>query len=126
MTFGSPRCIDVKYDAEAVRAMLRLLEASPMPEKTSIDAHEPWKLGMEIDYLKKLREMFLTEWSWDVLEKKITKFDNYVVHYERDGYSMDLHYVHVRSKRTDAIPLILCHGWPGTSRYLPLIFYWEI
>ena len=58
--------------------------------------------------------MFLIEWSWDSLEKKIESFDNYLVHYEREGDALDLHYIHVKSPRSDATPLILLHGWPGT------------
>ncbi|OCB86967.1 alpha/beta-hydrolase [Sanghuangporus baumii] len=93
--------------------MLSLLQDSPFPDKSPIDANAPWKLGMDVEYLKKLKHMFLTEWSWSSLEKKIAQYDNFVVHYEHGGDALDLHFVHVRSPRSDAIPLMLLHGWPG-------------
>ncbi|KAL5532403.1 hypothetical protein ACEPAF_5973 [Sanghuangporus sanghuang] len=114
MSFGVPRRIEVKYDAQTIQNMLTLLKAAPLPDKAPVDAAGPWKLGMDIDYLKKLKTMFLTEWKWDSLGKKIAKFDNFLVHYEHEEDTFDLHYLHVKSQRRDAIPLILCHGWPGT------------
>lgn len=117
MTFGNPKRIEVKYDAATVKNMLTLLEASPFPNKAPIDANEPWKLGMEYEYLKAMKTKFLSEWNWESLEKKIAKMDNYMVHYEHEGDALDLHFIHMKSKRSDAIPLILLHGWPGTLTY---------
>ncbi|KAL5505042.1 hypothetical protein ACEPAH_7705 [Sanghuangporus vaninii] len=114
MAFGVPRRIEVNYDEQTVQNMLTLLKVAPLPDKAPVDAAEPWKLGMQIDYLKKLKTMFLTEWKWDSLRKKIANFDNFLVHYEHDEDAFDLHYLHVKSQRSDAVPLILCHGWPGT------------
>ncbi|EJD06707.1 alpha/beta-hydrolase [Fomitiporia mediterranea MF3/22] len=114
MAFGTPKRIDVKYDAETVGNMLSLLKASPFPDRAPIDADTPWELGIEYEYLKKLRETFSTQWRWESLERKIAKFDNCLVHYEKDDDVLDLHFVHAKSSRSDAIPLILLHGWPGT------------
>ena len=120
MGFGSPNRIDVKYDATTVQNMLELLKASPFPDRAPIDADTPWKLGIEYEYLKNLRNTFLNEWKWESLEKEIGKFNNYLIHYEHEGDVLDLHYIHVKSSRSDAIPLILLHGWPGTRQRGPL------
>ncbi|KAI5120952.1 hypothetical protein M0805_001657 [Coniferiporia weirii] len=114
MAFGIPNRIDVKYSPSAVENMLALLRASPFPDQAPIDTAEPWKLGIDYAYLKNLKTRFETEWDWTVLEQKIARFDNYLVHYEHEGDALDLHYIHVKSARSDAIPLILLHGWPGT------------
>ncbi|KAI5120954.1 hypothetical protein M0805_001659 [Coniferiporia weirii] len=114
MVFGVPNRIDVKYSPSAVENMLALLRASPFPDQAPIDTAEPWKLGIDYAYLKNLKTRFETEWDWTVLEQKIARFDNYLVHYEHEGDALDLHYIHVKSARSDAIPLILLHGWPGT------------
>ncbi|EJD04933.1 alpha/beta-hydrolase [Fomitiporia mediterranea MF3/22] len=114
MAFGDPKQIHIKYDDAVVKDMLYLLQTTPFPDKAPIDANTPWELGIEYEYLKKLKHMFQTEWSWKALEEKIAKFDHYLVHYEHEGDALDLHYVHVKSPRSDAIPLILLHGWPGT------------
>ncbi|EJD04934.1 alpha/beta-hydrolase [Fomitiporia mediterranea MF3/22] len=114
MAFDTPRRIQVKYDEAAVKNMISLLQAAPFPDRAPIDASTPWEFGIEFDYLKKLKHMFEAEWSWKAFEEKIAKFDHYLVHFENDGDVLDLHYVHVKSPRSDAIPLILLHGWPGT------------
>ncbi|KAI5122858.1 hypothetical protein M0805_003151 [Coniferiporia weirii] len=114
MSFGIPRRTEIKYSQSAVENLLTLLRASPFPDQAPIDAAVPWKLGIDHAYLKSLKTSFETEWDWGVLERKIARFDNYLVHYEHEGDALDLHYVHVKSARSDAIPLILLHGWPGT------------
>lgn len=113
--FDIPKSIDIKYDTATVQNMMSLLKAAPFPDKAPIDADSPWKLGIEYDYLKELKTIFQTEWSWEKLEKKISKYNNFLVHYECEGDVMDLHFVHAKSSRGDAIPLILLHGWPGSS-----------
>ncbi|KAL5532422.1 hypothetical protein ACEPAF_5992 [Sanghuangporus sanghuang] len=114
MMLSAPKRIDTAFSDAAVKGMLALLKASPFPEKAPIDSSQPWKLGIDYDYLKKLKNIFETEWSWESLQKRIAKFDHYLVHCERDGDGFDLHYIHAKSPRSDAIPLILLHGWPGT------------
>lgn len=112
MPFSTPKKVDIRYDADEVQNMLNLLKAAPFPDRAPIDA-DPWKLGTEYEYLKELKTIFEKEWSWAVLEKKLARYDNFLVHYEDGEDSLDLHYVYVRSTRSDAIPLILLHGWPG-------------
>ncbi|KAH8111358.1 alpha/beta-hydrolase [Phellopilus nigrolimitatus] len=102
MAFGIPKSVEVKYEPAVVQNMLTLLKAAPFPDKAPIDTTTPLKTHLE------------TEWDYIALEKKIARFDNYLVHYEHGGDSLDLHYVHVKSPRSDAIPIILLHGWPGT------------
>lgn len=97
--------------------MLDLLKAAPFPDKAPIDT-EPWKLGIDYNYLKNLKTHFETKWSWVSLEKRIAHYNNYIVHYENCGDSLDLHYVYARSVRSDAIPLLLLHGWPGMYIFL--------
>ncbi|PAV18035.1 alpha beta-hydrolase [Pyrrhoderma noxium] len=114
MSFGKPQSIQVKFSNDEIQNMLNLSKAAPFPDKAPIDCDTPWKLGIDYQYLKNLKTKFETEWSWETLEKKIAKYDNYLIHYENGADVLDLHYVHVKSSRSDAIPLMLLHGWPGT------------
>ena len=114
MSYSTPTKIQVKFVHEAIENMINLLKAAPLSSKAPIDATDPWKLGITHDYLGSLKKAFELEWSWDKLEKEIAKYENFTVHYSNDGGDeLDLHYVHVKSKRSDAIPLMLLHGWPG-------------
>lgn len=117
MSFSDLRDIKIDYDIKAIQSMLSLLKASPLPGEHPIDS-PPWRLGIEYSFLKRLKASFETSWGWDTLQRKISKHNNYLIHYDTDkgdanNYSLDLHFVHVRSSRANAIPLLLLHGWPG-------------
>ena len=126
MSFGVPQYIQVTFSPAEIENMLNLSKAAPFPDKSPIDCSTPWKLGVDHQYLKNLKTKFETEWSWETLEKKIAKYDNYLIHYENGADVLDLHYVHVKSSRSDAIPLMLLHGWPGTVTPFPTIEFSQI
>ena len=112
--FGEQKQIDINFSDDAVQNMLTLLKMAPFPDKPPIDCDVPWKLGINYSYLKDLKIKFETEWTWKSLANKLAKYSNYLVHYQNDeGDELDLHFVHIKSSRDDAIPLILLHGWPG-------------
>lgn len=115
MSFSTPEVFNIseKYDSTAVQRMLDLLRVSPLPEVSPLDA-EPWKFGTDLAWLKNLKNKFETQWDWGTLEKKISRYDQFLVNYQEGSDELDLHYVHVKSPRSDAIPIILLHGWPGT------------
>ena len=95
--------------------MVSMLKAAPFPAQAPVDTDKPWSLGMDYEYLKKLKETMETTWKWDRVEAEIGKYDNFLADYKsEDGVdAMTLHFVHAKSQRQDAIPLILMHGWPG-------------
>ena len=66
MSFGTPRPIEVKYDAEIVKNMLALLKASPFPDKPPIDCDTPWKLGIDYEYLKKCPGTYISSRQADL------------------------------------------------------------
>ncbi|MBF6213393.1 epoxide hydrolase [Nocardia puris] len=69
-----------------------------------------WTKGTPISYLKELAEYWRTEFDWHAIEKRLNELPHFVT--EIDG--QPLHFVHVRSPEPDAVPLLLCHGWPSS------------
>ncbi|KAI0343010.1 alpha/beta-hydrolase [Trametopsis cervina] len=115
MSFSNLRKIPIHYDNSQVEAMLTLLKLAPFPERAPIDAATPWSLGIDYDYLKTLKQKFSTEWTWERLERELNKFDHYLVNYvSPKGDELEVHFVHQKSERADAVPLLALHGWPGT------------
>lgn len=58
------------------------------------------------------------DYDWRRHEQKMNAYPQFIT--EIDG--VDVHFLHIRSSRPDALPLILTHGWPGTFyEYLPVI-----
>ncbi len=69
-----------------------------------------WENGTELSYLKELCAYWRDKFDWRVQEALLNGFDQYKT--EIDG--LDLHFIHVRSKEPEALPLVLTHGWPGS------------
>ena len=57
-----------------------------------------------------LARYWATDYDWRKCEAKLNALPQYIT--EIDG--LDIHFIHVRSKHEDALPLIVSHGWPGS------------
>lgn len=85
-----------------------MVKTAPFPSQAPIDPAAPRSLGIDYDYLKKLKQKFENEWQWAKLEKKVNAFDHFLVDYNSaNGDELRFHFVHQRSERADAIPLFL-------------------
>jgi pimeloyl-ACP methyl ester carboxylesterase len=69
-----------------------------------------WEYGVPLSYMKDLVEHWRTKYDWRTEEKKLNQLDQFMTHI--DG--LDIHFVHVRSKEKQALPLVITHGWPGS------------
>jgi pimeloyl-ACP methyl ester carboxylesterase len=69
-----------------------------------------WDLGVPLDTMKDLVAHWQSGYDWRKEEKKLNDLPQFMTRI--DG--IDVHFVHVRSKHEDALPLILVHGWPGS------------
>ena len=82
---------------------------------------EGWDQGPPLGYLRDLCEHWGTAYDWRATERRLNALD----HYRTTVDGLDLHLVHAPSRRDDAIPLVLTHGWPGSflefEALLPLL-----
>ncbi len=69
-----------------------------------------WKYGTDLSYLKELTDYWLLEFNWRTIEKQINTFPNFIA--EIDGNK--IHFIHIKSSKKNAIPLLITHGWPGS------------
>ncbi|MER5713811.1 epoxide hydrolase family protein [Streptomyces sp. NPDC002132] len=69
-----------------------------------------WARGVPVTYLKDLAEYWRAAYDWRVHEAELNTFPQYMT--TVDG--QNIHFLHVRSPRADATPLMLLHGWPGS------------
>jgi epoxide hydrolase len=77
-----------------------------------------WEYGADIKKVRELAEYWQNSYDWRAQEAKINRFDQFTT--EIDG--QQIHFIHQRSPRPDAIPLLLIHGWPGSFvEFLKLI-----
>jgi epoxide hydrolase len=98
--------------------------AEELPEKEVITggagapAPPGWEYGVPVTYVRDLVERWRTSYDWRAQEARLNEFPQFTT--EIDGQR--IHFVHVRSPRADAVPLILTHGWPNSFvEYLGLV-----
>jgi len=98
---------DVKFPEEALVDLRRRIAATRWPERETVtDASQ----GVQLDTTQALARYWATEYDWRKIEAKINALPQFIS--EIDG--LDIHFIHVRSKHENALPLIVTHGWPGS------------
>ena len=65
---------------------------------------------MRLATAQKLARYWATEHDWRKVEARLNALPNFVTNI--DG--LDIHFIHVRSKHENALPMIVTHGWPGS------------
>ncbi|MEU4671682.1 epoxide hydrolase family protein [Amycolatopsis sp. NPDC023774] len=91
-------------DLEDLRA--RVL-ATRWPEKEPVSDISQ---GVQLETMQALARYWATEYDWRRCEERLKALPHFIT--EIDG--LDIHFVHVRSKHEDALPLLVAHGWPGS------------
>jgi pimeloyl-ACP methyl ester carboxylesterase len=85
----------------------RRIKSTKWPEKETVaDASQ----GVQLATIQALARYWATEYDWRKVEAKMNALPNFIT--EIDG--LDIHFIHVRSKHDNALPLIVTHGWPGS------------
>jgi pimeloyl-ACP methyl ester carboxylesterase len=77
------------------------------PDKETVD---DWSQGMPLGYARELCRYWAEEYDWRAREAYLNTFPQFRT--TLDG--LGIHFIHVRSRYPDALPLILTHGWPGS------------
>jgi len=93
-------------DAE-LADLRRRINATRWPEKETVtDATQ----GVQLATIQKLADYWGTDYDWRKVEAKLQALPHFIT--EIDG--LDIHFIHVRSKHENALPIIVTHGWPGS------------
>ncbi len=67
--------------------------------------------GVELDTIQALAGYWATDYDWRKFEERFAALPHLIT--EIDG--VDIHFIHVRSDHEHALPLIVTHGWPGST-----------
>jgi pimeloyl-ACP methyl ester carboxylesterase len=93
-------------EAELTELRTRI-NATKWPERETVaDATQ----GVQLATTQALARYWGTDYDWRKCEERLNALPNFIT--EIDG--LDIHFIHVRSKHEDALPLIVTHGWPGS------------
>jgi len=103
----SVRPFNINISEEALADLRRRIVATRFPEKETVDDRTQ---GPQLATMQKLAKYWATDYDWSKCEERLKALPNFIT--EIDG--LDIHFIHVRSKHEDALPLIVTHGWPGS------------
>ncbi|MEZ5569194.1 MAG: epoxide hydrolase [Halioglobus sp.] len=94
-------------DAE-LQDLKRRLENVRWPDRETCRG---WDQGMPLDYARQLASYWASDYSWRKFESKLNSWPQFITTID----DIDIHFIHVRSPREDALPIIISHGWPGSA-----------
>jgi pimeloyl-ACP methyl ester carboxylesterase len=83
------------------------INATKWPDRETVPDQSQ---GPQLATMQKLARYWATEYDWRKVEARLNALPNFMT--EIDG--LDIHFIHVRSKHPNALPLIVTHGWPGS------------
>src|ERR1700736_2740705 len=92
---------------EALNDLRRRIAATRWPERETVADDSQ---GVRLATMQQLARFWMTDYDWRKCETKLNALPQFVT--EIDG--LDIHFIHVRSKHENALPLIVTHGWPGS------------
>lgn len=101
------RLFRINVPAEALADLQRRLGATRWPEAETVDDRSQ---GVQLSKLQALVRYWESDYDWRRAEQKLNALPQFLT--EIDG--VDIHFIHVRSRHADAMPLIMTHGWPGS------------
>jgi len=91
----------------ALTDLKRRLSATRWPQRETVN---DWSQGVPLSKAKTLIDYWHSSYSWRRFEKRINQYPQFRT--SIDG--LGIHFIHVRSSHSDALPIILTHGWPGS------------
>jgi pimeloyl-ACP methyl ester carboxylesterase len=83
------------------------LAQTRLPEKETVTDYSQ---GVPLKTVQQLLGYWQTHYDWRKCEARLNALPNFIT--EIDG--LDIHFIHVRSKHEDALPMLVSHGWPGS------------
>ncbi|KKI90024.1 multidrug MFS transporter [Bacillus sp. SA1-12] len=104
---NSIRPFHVNIPEEEIIELKCRINATRWPEKETVADQSQ---GTQLATVQELARYWANEYDWRKIESKINSFPHFIT--EIDG--LDFHFIHVRSKHEDAMPILIAHGWPGS------------
>jgi pimeloyl-ACP methyl ester carboxylesterase len=92
---------------EALADLRRRIAATRWPDRETVNGASQ---GVQLATMQELVRYWGTDYDWRKVEARLSAMPQFIT--EIDG--LDIHFIHVRSKHENALPMIVTHGWPGS------------
>ncbi|RWE53655.1 MAG: epoxide hydrolase [Mesorhizobium sp.] len=106
-TSSSIRPFTVNIPLEEIDELRRRIMATRWPDQETVADRSQ---GVQLARLQEIVRYWGTKYDWRKAEARLNALPQFMT--EIDG--IDIHFLHIRSKHTNALPLIMTHGWPGS------------
>jgi hypothetical protein len=97
----------VDMPEEAIADLRRRIGATRFPSKELVDDRSQ---GVQLATSRELARYWTTDYNWRACEERLNALPQFTT--EIDG--VNVHFIHVKSRHENALPLIMTHGWPGS------------
>jgi pimeloyl-ACP methyl ester carboxylesterase len=101
------RPFKVHYSDDQLADLKRRIAATRWPDKEVVSDQSQ---GVPLATMQKLARYWGSDYDWRKCEARLNALPNFVTNI--DG--VDIHFIHVKSKLPNALPMIITHGWPGS------------
>src|ERR1700678_3813366 len=101
------RAFHFNVSDEMLTDLRRRVAATKWPERETVSDKTQ---GAQLETMRELARYWATDYDWRKGEAKLNSLPQFVT--TIDG--LDIHFIHVRSKNPNALPVIITHGWPGS------------
>lgn len=101
------RPFSFRASGEELADLRRRVNATKWPDQEQVTDDSQ---GVRLATAQKLARYWATEHDWRRIEARLNALPNFITNI--DG--LDIHFIHVRSKHQNALPMIVTHGWPGS------------
>jgi pimeloyl-ACP methyl ester carboxylesterase len=100
------RPFEFEVSDDELADLRRRIEATKWPDRETDPSQ-----GVQLDMIQALARYWASDYDWRGFEERFAALPHFAT--EIDG--VDIHFIHVRSDHADALPLIVTHGWPGST-----------
>ncbi|WHZ58018.1 epoxide hydrolase family protein [Metabacillus hrfriensis] len=101
------RPFHVNVPESDLNELRRRILATKWPDKETVSDQSQ---GVQLATIQELARYWATDYDWHKFEAKLNALPQFITNIDGE----DIHFIHVRSKHKDALPLIITHGWPGS------------
>lgn len=114
----------ISVSEQTIQDLRQRLALTKFPSQ--LDGPDLWQFGTPISDIQRLAKYWQDGFDWRKAETMINSLPNFMTSIPMGGFGdLDIHFIHQPSSNPKAIPLLFCHGWPGSflevSKLLPLL-----
>ncbi|OIW28756.1 alpha/beta-hydrolase [Coniochaeta ligniaria NRRL 30616] len=115
---------EIAVPDSAIKRLKDKLELTTWPDEVSFS--NDWNYGAPLADIKRLAQKWQSDFDWRAHERKLNALPQFTTTIAVSGFDdLQIHFLHQRSPNPHSIPLLFCHGWPGSFlevlKLLPLL-----